>query len=138
MKAYERVKEGGLNRIKYSFPPLVFKALQLVQRIYATERTEATESIFIAHWCHWTEINLDLDNEEEEEAAWQKKLKRIFKFTNDLISALQAEAELAQIAFRLYLECALAAGKAKMANFAYGFLTKGTLFNSTQESSNRW
>lgn len=45
MKAYEHISDGGVNRIKYTFPALVFKALQLVQRIYAAEHSETAEGI---------------------------------------------------------------------------------------------
>ena len=46
MKAYEHVAEGGVNRIKVAFPALVFKALALVQKIYASERSEASGTLF--------------------------------------------------------------------------------------------
>jgi vacuolar protein sorting-associated protein 35 len=108
MKAYQHISEGGKNRIKFTFPALVFKALSLVQRIYATERTDSPPA------------------GSEDDAPWEKKLKRIFKFTNDLVTALK-NAELLQLAYRLYLECALAAGRAQMRIFAYGFLTKGAI-----------
>jgi len=45
MKAYEHIAEGGVNRIKFTFPALVFKALGLVQRIYSSERAESGEGI---------------------------------------------------------------------------------------------
>jgi len=57
---------------------------------------------------------------------WEKKVKKVFKYSNDLVAELKSANEL-DLAYRLYLECALAAGNCSLQIFAYGFLTKGAL-----------
>jgi len=63
---------------------------------------------------------------KQNDAEWEKKVKKIFKFTNDLVSDLKG-ANYLDLTFRLYLECAIAAGKCDLNAFAYGFINKGAL-----------
>jgi len=99
LSAHEHLKEGGKFRIKYTLVPLVFKSLTLVQKIYQSRNVDE---------------------------SWDRRAKKIFKFANDLVGALKAADHL-NLAFKLYLECAVAAGRCGLSSHAYGLLTKGAL-----------
>eukprot|EP01127_Copromyxa_protea_P006007 TRINITY_DN15815_c0_g1_i1.p1 TRINITY_DN15815_c0_g1~~TRINITY_DN15815_c0_g1_i1.p1 ORF type:complete len:844 (-),score=226.43 TRINITY_DN15815_c0_g1_i1:34-2565(-) len=99
LKCFQHFKEGGKIRYKYTIVPLIFKSLLLVRKIYAAK-----------------------DSDED----WEKKAKKVFKYSNDLVEELKSASEL-DLTYRLYLECALAAGNCGLHSFVYGFLTKGAL-----------
>jgi len=63
---------------------------------------------------------------KDQDADWERKAKKVFKYSNDLAAELKSAEEL-DLTYRLYLECALAAGNCGLHRFAYGFLTKGAL-----------
>lgn len=83
LKCFEHFKQGGKIRFKYTIVPLIFKSLILVRKIYAARDTDAD---------------------------WEKKAKKVFKYSNDLVAELKSAEEF-DLTYRLYLECALAAGK---------------------------
>lgn len=97
-KAHDMLRENVNIKGRYTLVPLSFKALKLAQ---------------------------DINRAKSTDEGWEKKAKLVFKFVNDAVTAIKGEEP--QLAFNLYLECAIAAGKMGLSVFAYGFLTKGAL-----------
>jgi len=70
---------GGPLRIPYTLPPLVFQAFKLAKEFFKIK---------------------------DEDANWNPKVEKIFKFCHTTITAL-VKAELAELPLRLYLQAAL-------------------------------
>lgn len=88
--------QGGMKRIRFTLPPLVFRSLRLAAVLQA---------------------NASSDDE------WNKVGKRVFKFAHETVTAL-ARTDYKQLAMRLYLQCAEAASRAGFETIAYEFLTQ--------------
>lgn len=88
--------QGGPKRIKYTLIPLVFRSLKLALRMK--------------------------DNEEDD---WAQKVRKIFKFCHETVTAL-AKTNLTDPSLRLFLQCAAAASKCGPAfeTIAYEFIAQ--------------
>lgn len=96
MTARKVFGQGGMKRIRFTLPPLVFRSLHLAARLHARASSD------------------------EE---WNKVGKRVFKFAHETVTAL-ARTDHKQLAMRLFLQCAEAASRAGFETIAYEFLTQ--------------
>jgi len=66
-----------------------------------------------------------LKNQEKEDESWSQKVKGIFKFAHETVTAL-LKTELYDVALRLFLQCALVADKcgAAFETIGYEFVTQ--------------
>jgi len=95
LKAKAHFDLGG-KRKKFTLVPLVFACLRLAGRLANTRDTDE---------------------------GWIKKARQVLRFSNQVVTALK-EAKNSVLALKLYLQCALAAGKCAFDNFAFEFLTQ--------------
>ncbi|WKA10340.1 hypothetical protein VitviT2T_027915 [Vitis vinifera] len=94
----KHIMTGGLRRLPFTVPPLIFSALRLVRRLQGQEG----------------------DVVGEEEPATPKK---IFQLLNQTIEALSSVPS-PELALRLYLQCAEAANDCDLEPVAYEFFTQ--------------
>ncbi|XP_055340914.1 vacuolar protein sorting-associated protein 35-like [Paramacrobiotus metropolitanus] len=90
---------GGVHRVPYTLPTIVFLAFGLAQDYYATR---------------------------DEDPKWSKKCQKIFQFCHQTISAL-AKLELPEISVRLFLQGALAVARVPFESsetVAYEFMSQ--------------
>jgi len=101
--------QGGPKRIKYTLIPLVFRALRLALR---------------------------MKNKEEEE--WAQKVRKVFKFSHETVTAL-AKTNLTESSLRLFLQCAQAASKCGSAfeTIAYEFIAQAFTIYEEQISDSQ-
>lgn len=103
--------QGGVRRLKYTLPPLVFRSLVLAHRLRAMDRAA------------------------EELAAVQRK---VFKFAHDTMTALARANEGApDVTLALYLQCAQAADACSFETIAYEFVTQAFVIYEGEISDSR-
>ncbi|CAD5125047.1 DgyrCDS13291 [Dimorphilus gyrociliatus] len=98
----KHVGTGGVKRIRYTLPPIVFRLFDLAEK-YKSVR--------------------------EDDDKWEKKCSKIFQMCHQTISVLiKAETvELAELSLRLFLQGAVVAGNVRFDGYetvAYEFLTQ--------------
>jgi len=109
----KRLGEGGEQRLKRTLPAIVFQALQLVRMYY--------------------------DAGEDSDANWGKKMKKIYTFCHQLITALATAGEV-NLALRLYLQTAMAADYTQYEgseNVVYEFVTQAYSLYEDEVSSSK-
>ncbi|GAB2287640.1 Vacuolar protein sorting-associated protein 35B [Dionaea muscipula] len=94
----EHIMTGGLNRLPFTVPPLIFSTLKLVRRVQGQDG--------------------EVDGEEVSATP-----KKIFQLINQTIEALSS-APSPEVALRLYLQCAEAANDCDLEPIAYEFFTQ--------------
>jgi len=106
LAARKHFGQGGPKRIKFTLVPLAFRALKLAVRI-----------------------------RESEEEDWAVKVRKIFKFAHETVTAL-AKTNLTEPSLRLFLQCAQAASKCGNAfeTIAYEFITQAFVIYEEQIS----
>ncbi|GAB4847560.1 Vacuolar protein sorting-associated protein 35A [Ancistrocladus abbreviatus] len=107
----KHILAGGLKRLSYTVPPLVFSSLKLVRRLQ----------------------NKDENGAGEEAAATPKK---IFQLLNQIIEVL-SNAPAPELALRLYLQCAEAANDCDLEPVAYEFFTQAYILYEEEISDSR-
>eukprot|EP00052_Salpingoeca_macrocollata_P007729 m.61840 g.61840 ORF g.61840 m.61840 type:complete len:791 (+) comp16225_c1_seq1:53-2425(+) len=103
---------GGEKRIRFTMPPLVFAAIKLADQ-YSASR--------------------------EEDDMWAKKVHKIYQFVHQTITAL-SKAEFQELALRLFLQAALAAGQVdfeKSETIAYEFMSQAFMIYEEELSDSR-
>eukprot|EP01084_Bolivina_argentea_P140784 247437_1 len=96
--------KGGDRRLLYTFPPLVFNCLRLVQVTYD---------------------RLSKDNEENEADQVSVKPKKMFQFVHQICTAYGSHNP--EIGVRLWLQGALGADKCGFSDICYEFLSQSFL-----------
>ncbi|XP_044475369.1 vacuolar protein sorting-associated protein 35B-like isoform X2 [Mangifera indica] len=94
----KHIMTGGPKRLPFTVPPLVFSALRLVRRLKSQ----------------------DGDVAGEEEPATPKKIFQILSQTIEALSSVPSP----ELALRLYLQCAEAAGDCDLEAVAYEYFTQ--------------
>lgn len=92
---------GGPKRIRYTFPSLVFEALQLALQ-YSTYASD-------------------------QDSKWMKKVQKIFQFCHQTITALMKDSNCPELCLKLFLESALNASKTSIENhetISYEFISQ--------------
>ncbi|KAK2704166.1 vacuolar protein sorting-associated protein 35-like [Artemia franciscana] len=109
--ARKHFSSGGNRRIKYTLPPLIFKAFVLAETFY---------------------------DDRDEDPNWDKKCQKIFTFCHQTILAL-IKADLAELPLRLFLQGALAVNRVPFETqetVAYEFVSQAfTLFEDELSES---
>lgn len=100
------LSSGGPKRIRYTFPSLVFEALNL-----SLKYSKAAE-----------------DSESEADPKWQKKCQKIFQFVNQTILSLMKDSQNCwELCLKLFLQSAQNASKTRVDNretIAYDFCSQ--------------
>ncbi|GMH06564.1 hypothetical protein Nepgr_008404 [Nepenthes gracilis] len=107
----KHILAGGLKRLPYTVPPLVFSSLKLVRRLQ----------------------NQDENGAGEEAAATPKK---IFQLLNQIIESL-SNVPAPELALRLYLQCAEAANDCDIEPVAYEFFTQAYILYEEEITDSR-
>lgn len=107
----KHILAGGVKRLPFTVPPLVFTALKLIRALQ----------------------NGDVSKAEEEAAATRKK---IFQLLNQLIEAL-SNVPAPELALRLYLQCAEAANDSDLEPVACEFFTQAYILYEEEISDSR-
>ncbi|GAB2219778.1 hypothetical protein Droror1_Dr00007415 [Drosera rotundifolia] len=94
----EHIMSGGLNRLPFTIPPLVFSALKLVRRVQGQDGEVVGEEV-------------------------PATPKKIFQFVNQTIEPLSS-VQSPDVALRLYLQSAEAANDCDLEPVAYEFFTQ--------------
>ncbi|KAI8377974.1 vacuolar protein sorting-associated protein 35 [Radiomyces spectabilis] len=102
--AKKQFSEGG-NRIKYTFPPLVFSAIKLARRYKI---------------------------QENHDEIWEKKTSTLFRFIHQVIATLYEKCEVADMCLRLFLLAGQSADESNFEDFAYEFFVQA--FSIYEES----
>jgi len=89
---------GGVKRIQHTLIPLIFRVLQLAQKLRAQH--------------------------EAEDEAWLQTGSKLFKFLYETVNALAGTNTLPELCLRLFLQCAQAASLCDFERIAYQFLTQ--------------
>lgn len=109
--ARRHFESGGLHRIRFTIPPLLFVAFQLVQRFHSRR---------------------------EQDEEWQGKVEKVFRLCHECISLL-TRADMFELALRLFLQAAAVAGSVVFANsetVAYEFMSQAfTLYEEELSDS---
>lgn len=107
----KHILAGGVKRLPFTVPPLVFTALKLIRALQ----------------------NGDASRAEEAAAATRKK---IFQLLNQLIEAL-SNVPAPELALRLYLQCAEAANDSDLEPVACEFFTQAYILYEEEISDSR-
>ncbi|XP_019177439.1 PREDICTED: vacuolar protein sorting-associated protein 35A-like [Ipomoea nil] len=107
----KHVLTGGPKRIPFTVPPLVFNALKLVRQLQSQDDNGA----------------------DEEVPATPKKIFQILNQTIEVLSNVPA----AELALRLYLQCAEAANDCDLEPVAYEFFTQAYILYEEEISDSR-
>lgn len=109
---HEIFKDGGLERMRYTYPPTIMQTYSLV--------------------FHYKSIS-------EQDEKWEKKCQRLFQFANELITTL-TKLESSDLPLRLYLQGALTASEINCANsetIAYEFFSQAYTLYEEQGGDTR-
>ncbi|XP_057544698.1 vacuolar protein sorting-associated protein 35A-like [Amaranthus tricolor] len=107
----KHILTGGVKRLSFTVPPLVFSSLKLIRRLQ----------------------NQDAENPGDETEGTPKK---IFQLLNQLIEAL-ANVPAPELALRLYLQCAEAANDSDLEPVACEFFTQAYILYEEEISDSR-
>ncbi|VFQ74297.1 unnamed protein product [Cuscuta campestris] len=107
----KHILAGGPKRIPFTVPPLVFSALKLARQVQSQD-----------------------DNGGAEEVS--AKPKKIFQILNQTIEVL-SNVHASELALRLYLQCAEAAGDCDLEPVAYEFFTQAYILYEEEISDSR-
>ncbi|XP_010679886.2 vacuolar protein sorting-associated protein 35A [Beta vulgaris subsp. vulgaris] len=108
----KHILAGGVKRLSFTVPPLVFSSLKLIKRLQ----------------------NQDVDKSGDE--AEDGTPKKIFQLLNQLIEAL-SNAPAPELALRLYLQCAEAANDTDLEPVACEFFTQAYILYEEEISGSR-
>lgn len=92
---------GGPSRIRYTYPSLVFEALQLSLKYVHFGEYEFILLILISRY-----FSL-----KEKDDKWMKKCQKIYQYVNQLIMSLLKESNCPDLCLQLFLEAALNCSK---------------------------
>lgn len=109
-------KNGGLERMRFTYPPIIMQAYALTFR-YKDIREQVGHSLLAAHAGH-----VALSQDEK----WEKKCQKLFQLCNQLINTL-TKLDTHDLPLRLYLQGALAASEIRSENaetIAYEFFSQ--------------
>ncbi|XP_031116198.1 vacuolar protein sorting-associated protein 35A-like [Ipomoea triloba] len=107
----KHILTGGPKRIPFTVPPLVFNALKLVRQLQSQDDNGA----------------------DEEVSATPKKIFQMLNQTIEVLSNVPA----AELALRLYLQCAEAANDCDLEPVAYEFFTQAYILYEEEISDSR-
>ncbi|XP_021759497.1 vacuolar protein sorting-associated protein 35B-like [Chenopodium quinoa] len=107
----KHILAGGVKRLSFTVPPLVFSSLKLIRRLQ----------------------NQDVDKSGDEVEGTPKK---IFQLLNQLIEAL-SNVPAPELALRLYLQCAEAANDSDLEPVACEFFTQAYILYEEEISGSR-
>ncbi|KAJ8451916.1 hypothetical protein Cgig2_007399 [Carnegiea gigantea] len=108
----KHILAGGVKRLPFTVPPLVFTALKLIRALQNGDASKA------------------------EEAAAAATRKKIFQLLNQLIEAL-SNVPAPELALRLYLQCAEAANDSDLEPVACEFFTQAYILYEEEISDSR-
>merc|ERR1719336_1596263 len=107
-KAKTYFEKGGKERLKYTYPSLVYNAMGLINRVFAKEQAGETLKV---------------------------KSKKIFQFIYSITGQYAPEAHV--LGIRMFCNAAIAADKCNYNNIAYEFLTQAFLTYESEISESQ-
>ncbi|KAG0562429.1 hypothetical protein KC19_9G145400 [Ceratodon purpureus] len=111
--ARKHLCQGGPRRMQYTLPPLVFSTLKYVHALHEKELEEGLN-----------------------DRSGSPSMRKAFQFLNTIVEAL-AMIPAAELALRLYLQCAEAAGTCGLEPVAYEFFTQAFLLYEEEISDSK-